>query len=167
MFIYLCVICAVSHAQLYYYIEAGEELTQSTDVLMVYIEGSKLTLLSEKASSISGHLSQDSYYWVRKMRNRLADTTYGYDNMLSNSSYKVYKSPDYSYINGYFPQPDGHWASSKKDKLIGYHYTAISSDKSVRIFWYQTLNSNEVKNKTYYNRINESQLNIDPYDFLH
>ena len=169
MFFMFCAVCIVSNAQLQYYLAAGEELSASTTIKIVYVEGNRLTSDWMEASRISGYLSKDANYIVKHMRKRMSemdDLVYSFDDGLSNSSYRVYKEPEYSYISGYFPQPGGGWQSSTRDKLIGYWSTAISMDKSVLIHWTQSLNSNEIKNKKYFNRISESKLKIDPYDFL-
>lgn len=96
-----------------------------------------------------------------------ADEPYEYDSNLTTGKYNVYKStwrgePKANFSPGW---GGGSWSWSK-GSLIGNYYMALSSDKTTLISWRQRLNSDEVDNKIYWERIDASTLDQDPHDFL-
>lgn len=99
------------------------------------------------------------------------DEPFEYDSSLTTGSYKVYKSPwrgqgDFvSYEYG----PYGCVVPTigvTKGSLIGNYYIGISTDRQTLVTWRQRKNSDEVKDRTYYERVNPDVLKRDPYDFL-
>lgn len=162
------------NAQLYYFVESGKEVTSSTTIMMVYVRGSKMYSASKTASEISSKLHSNSSYWEDWMRKKLRkdDEPYEYDSSLSTSSYNVYKSPwrgqGQIVMTGY-GSPYGTYGPSfgmTKGSRFGDYYRGISSDGSTCITWRQSKDSDEVKGKTYWERVNPDILNQDPHDFL-
>lgn len=162
------------NAQLYYFVKSGTDVTSSTKIMMVYVSGTRCYTTSKTASEISAKLNSDSSYWEDWMSNKLskADEPYEYDSSLSTSSYEVYKSPwrgQGDFVMTGYGDPYGTYGPSfgvRKGSRIGYYYRGISSDGKTCITWRQRKNSNEVKNKTYWERVDPETLNRDPHDFL-
>lgn len=161
-------------AQLYYYVKSGKEVTSSTKIMMVYVSGSKLYSTSKTASEISSKLHSNSSYWEDWMYEKLrkANEPFEYDSSLSTRSYEVYKSPwrgqGQMVMTGY-GDPYGAYGPSfamTQGSRMGDYYKGISSDGSTCITWRQRKNSDEVKDKTYWERVDPDMLNQDPHDFL-
>ncbi len=161
-------------AQLYYFVKSGTEVSSSTKIMMVYVSGSRCYSASKTASEISSKLHSDSSYWEDWMYNKLqkASEPYEYDSSLSTSSYEVYKSPwrgQGDIVMTGYGDPYGAYGPSfgvTKGSRIGDYYRGISSDGQTCITWRQRKNSDEVKDRTYWERIDPDVLNKDPHDFL-
>ncbi len=166
LFIFMLASALSSSAQLYYFVKAGTELTSSTKINLVYISGSNCCWASMSASQISSKLYSDSSYWDRKMADQLSsdDEPFEYDSSMSTSKYTVYKAPRRGDSQATWSFGSGFgWT---KGTRYGDNYLGLSSDEQTLVFWYQSSNSNEVKGKKYYERIDPSVLNIDQHDFL-
>lgn len=162
------------NAQLYYFVKSGSNLSSSTRIMMVYVSGSRCYSASKTASEISAKLHSDSGYWENWMYGNLqkADEPFEYDSSLSTSSYEVYKSPwrgQGDIVMTGYGDPYGAYGPSfgvTKGSRIGDYYRAISSDGKTCITWRQRKNSDEVKDRTYWECVNPDVLNQDPHDFL-
>lgn len=142
--------------------------------MMVYVSGTRCYSTSKTASEISSKLHSDSSYWEDWMYSKLqkADEPYEYDSSLSTSSYEVYKSPwrgQGDFVMTGYGDPYGAYGPSfgvTKGSRIGDYYRGISADGQTCITWRQRKNSNEVKDRTYWERVDPDKLNKDPHDFL-
>lgn len=150
------------NAQLYYFIQAGEEIKPGKKITLFYTSGSSAFRYFEYPSKISAKLYSDSSYWDNWMdsmleKKRKSKNCYEYDSSLSTGSYRVYRQPSLSERPGYY-----------YTELVttGYDYFAISNDGSTAITWYQRKNSDEVERRTYWERVDSDVLNQDPHDFL-
>ena len=167
-FMLMCVFCI--KAQLYYFVKSGTEVTSDTRILLVYVSGTRLySSEANKASEISAKLHSNSSYWEDWMYKILQkyDEHYKYDSSLSTSSYDVYKCPwrgmgNMALTNGVY----GPRLSYFKGSQIGDLYYGISSDGRTCIKWKQRKDSDEVLERTYWERIDTDILNKDPHDFL-
>lgn len=161
-------------AQLYYFVKSGTNVQSNTKIMMVYVRGTKCYVTSKTASEISAKLHSNSSYWEDWMDKKLNKNSepYEYDSSLSTSSYEVYKSPwrgQGDIVMSSYGDPYGAYGLSfatTKGPRIGNYYKGISSDGQTCVSWRQKKNSNEVQNKTYYERIDADVLNRDPHDFL-
>lgn len=161
-------------AQLYYFVKSGTDVSSSTRIMMVYVSGTRCYCTAKTASEISAKLHSDSSYWEGWMYNKLqkADEPYEYDSSLTTNSYKVYKSPwrgQGDIVMTGYGDPYGAYGPSfgvTKGSRIGDYYRAISSDGQTCITWRQRKNSDEVKDRSYWERVNPDALNKDPHDFL-
>lgn len=157
-------------AQLYYFVKSGTEVTSNTTIMLVYVSGSRLYYSATKrASEISSKLHSNSSYWEDYMYKLLQDDDepYKYDSSLSTSSYDVYKSPwrgmgNMAMTSGAY----GPRFSYVKGSQIGDRYLGISSDGRTCITWRERKDSDEVLERTYWERIDTDILNKDPHDFL-
>jgi len=148
------------NAQLYYFVKSGSDVSSNTKISMFYIEGSRCITFAQSASKVSAELNRDSRYWentLSRMLNKQREP-FEYDSSLSTSSYDVYKSPIRSRGNVMTWENDG--------SITSYAFRALSSDGRTLITWRQKKGSNEVVDKTYYERIDSDILNQDPHDFL-
>lgn len=165
-------IAQIANAQSQFFIKSTDELTSSTFVEIVYVDGLKLVVHSWKASEISGKLSNDSYYWDSVMRKRFSTPyyIYEYDSSLSTSKYDVYRK-EYRDTSGiqsqyYYDNYGRLQTKFTPGPITAYYFVALSSDGKSMIKWTQPVNSDEVRNKVYYDRVDESDLAIDSHDFL-
>lgn len=163
-----------TNAQLYYFVKSGSDISSNTKIMMVYVSGLKCYSTSKTASEISSKLHSDSSYWEDWMSEKLnkASEPFEYDSSLTTSSYEVYKSPWRGQgsieMIGY-GDPYGAYGPSfgvTKGSRIGDYYRAISADGQTCITWRQKKNSDEVKDKSYWERVDPDTLNKDPHDFL-
>lgn len=155
----------VNRSGVYYYIEAGKELTDKTYVRMFYYDGSTIYTTSKTASNVSAKLHSDSSYWVEYLISK-SGRKLSYESSLSTSKNDVYsaKRTGEPYYDPTFFTGDP--TDNMVFPIVGTDYYAISSDLNTVIFWYETKSSSEVKGKTYYVRVSESDLDKDPHDFL-
>lgn len=153
----------------YYFIPSGTELTGSTEVKIVYFSGNTMAYTNKSASTVSSKLSSNSSYWKNNLRNELSrrqsdDSSIKYNSSVSTSSYDVYRGdtfgPQRFVQTGQFSYD---WVQSKDG---GHFFYAISKDKKTLIYWNEPKGTLEVRDKCYYNRIDESTLNVDSHDFL-
>lgn len=162
------------NAQLYYFVKSGTDVSSKTKIMMVYVSGSLCYSTSKTASEISSKLHSDSSYWEDWMYKRLqkADEPFEYDSSLSTGSYEVYKSPwrgQGDLVMTGYGDPYGAYGPSfgvTKGSRIGDYYRGISSDGQTCITWRQRKNSDEVIDRTYWERVDSDVLNQDPHDFL-
>lgn len=173
LFLFVAVFIAqIANAQSQFFIKSTDELTPSTSVTIVYVDGLKLVENPWLAREVSGKLSNDSYYWDSVMRKRCSTSNevYTYDSSLSTSKYEVYKkeyrdyrrAQQYQYYDSYGRLQFGF----RPGPITAYYFVALSSDGKSMIKWMQPVNSDEVRNKVYYDRVDESDLAIDSHDFL-
>lgn len=156
-------------AQLYYFVKSGTEVTSNTTIKLVYVSGTRLYSDTKTASEISSKLHSNSSYWEDWMYKLLQkyDEHYKYDSSLSTSSYDVYKCPWRGMGNmAMTSTPYGPRFSYVKGSRIGDLYHGISSDGRTCITWKQRKDSDEVLERTYWERIDTDILNKDPHDFL-
>lgn len=156
----------VNRSGVYYYIGAGRELTDKTNVRMFYYDGETIYTASKTASYVSAKLNEDPYYWVEYLTTKVKSGKYTYEPSLSTSKNEVYsrKTGTTQCVPPQFMTGD-----ASKDlyfKVDGTEYYAISRDLNTVIHWNESKNSSEVKNKTYLVRVPESDLDKDPHDFL-
>ncbi len=137
---------------------------------MVYISGSDCYgSYTSTASQVSAQLEKDSYYWSDYLSNKLEKQkkprTIDYSK--STSSYDVYKLATYnSGAMQYGPYGTQYWDAFARGSQNGWSYWAISTDGKTMVTWTTPKDTDEVKHKTYYEAIDESDLKIDQYDFL-
>lgn len=146
-----------SFAQLYYFKPENATLNNSTNVYIVYINGSDLGCTQKKYSEIIGKNASDSSYWITTLKKQMesGSALWRYDSELSTSSFTVYKS-----VKG---NSSGSWGDPNPNI---YYYRAISSDGNTLIVWRQRKGSEEVIDRRNYVRISDSTMNADPHDFL-
>lgn len=162
------------NAQLYFFVKSGTDVTSSTKITMVYVSGTRCYCAGKTASEISSKLHSNPSYWEDWMYEKLQndDEPYEYDSSLSTSSYDVYKSPwrgQGNLVMTGYGDPYGAYGPSfgvTNGSRIGDYYHAISSDGQTRITWRQRENSDEVLDRTYWERLDPNILNKDPHDFL-
>lgn len=159
-------------SDVYYYVPAGENITQSTGVVIAYFNGRTASFYRNRCGDILNQLNSNSSYYLNEAKKVLRDSRddyyvngdyhlkgdrYRFDSSISTSTKKVYKSADEA------------WAGPGLGKYTkGYCYYAVSDDKETLIYWYENT-SNEVRDKTYYTRVDVKDLAPKPAnrDFLY
>lgn len=154
---------SVAKAQLYgsdvyYYVPAGVNITDGTEIYMFYFDGTDLGCLSRSRKNIIKYLEEDSEHWCdelkRQLEKRTSTSEKKYDSSVSTSSRTVYKGawlgPMSTYGVGtnwgtYYPR-------------IGDTYYAFSNDKESLIIWRERKNSSDVVDKKYYKRVDVKDL---------
>lgn len=153
-------------SEVYYYVPAGENITQSTTVEIVYFDGRVAWFGSDRCSNILNQLNSNSSYFLNKAKKDLRNpdedfrvpNRYRYDSSISTSTKKVYKFVD-TYWTG---------VAFGGRNTSGYCYYAVSNDKETLIYWYENT-SNEIRDKKYYTRVDVKDLAPKPAnrDFLY
>lgn len=150
----------------YYYVPAGENITQSTGVKIAYFDGRLAWFSDDKCSVILNQLNSNSSYYLNEAKKDLRNPDedfrvyrrYRYDSSISTSTKTVYKYED-TYWTG---------VAYGGRNTRGYWYYAVSDDKETLIYWYENT-SNEVRDKKYYTRVDVKDLAPKPAnrDFLY
>ena len=137
-------------SDIHYYIQSGEDLSNSSDVWMFSFNGQSAKCTKAKKSEVANKLEQSSIYWKSKLSNDLE-----YDSEFSTSARTTYagiKNGDLKYVQtGLFTW---EWVVP----VLGKWYAAFSNDKSEFIYFYVPKNSENVNGKTYWQEISVSDL---------
>lgn len=153
----------------YYFIPSGTELTGSTKIKIVYFSGNTMAYTDEYASTVSSKLSSNPSYWANTLKKELSrrrseNSIITYNSSVSTSSYDVYRGETFGSQRYVQTGPFSYgWVQSKDG---GHFFYAISKDKNTLIYWNEPAGSSDVRNKGYYDRIDEGMLKVDAHDFL-
>lgn len=168
IFISLFLCCTVSafsqrYSGTYFYIKVGQSLESVSKIVIVHF--------NRDGNCYLNSLYRDDV--INKYKQGILEEypvnenhTLKYDSEVSTYKYDVYSEKRKESTYG-MPTLENPWGLYTQ-YIGGYWYRAFSSDMSEMIYWYTTKTSNEAHDKTYYKRINPSDLipaKVE-YDFL-
>ncbi len=152
----------------YYYVPAGVNLTDNTQIYVVYFNGHRLVSTEKSRSFVVNKLSESSSYWLREMKRILENPSNGskYNSSLSTSAREVYENEWYGSQTSSYDPYSGSWTWNQP--VLGKYFKAFSKDKSSMIMWRERKNSSTVQNKTYYKLVSKDELTpASNHDFLY
>ena len=168
----MCLTCVVK-AQLYgsdvyYYVPAGESITDETIVIPVYFNGENIISyhnvdFNYTRRGIIKQLNKDSRYFIDHMKLESEKPNglwhYKYDSSVSTNSKEVYgkkwrgELQECTTIGPYgLPQIGTYYPE------YGYYYVAFSKDKNSLITWRERKSTGSIENKKYYKRVDVKDL---------
>jgi len=144
-------------SDVYYYVPAGESITDQTIVIPVYFNGENIISyyhfdnFNYKRIGIIKQLNEDSRYFIDKMKLESEKPngiwSYKYDSSVSTNSRVVYKRTWH-----------GDGSLGVYVDVLGYNYAGFSTDKNSLITWRERKNSGSVESKKYYKRVDVKDL---------
>jgi len=144
----------------YYYIPAGQSLTDKTEICIVYFSGKRIACSTVSCSKILQEIEKNPRYWKEELLRVLDNPNNGceFDSSLTTSKRIVYKNDAYSY------NPFNNTKSN-----IRYYYRAFTKDKTSMIQWMERNSSSDIEEKTYYKMVDVKDLipQTVKHDFLY
>lgn len=139
-----------------YYVSAGSDISSSTTIYMVKFSGRRIVCMSDSKSTATEKFSESSSYYDKKLDKLLENPNNGldYNTSLSTSSKEVYSC---EWTGMPVLVSTGMFSSEWRTPKYGYTYRAFSKDTKSMIIW-QENKSGEIKGKSYYVKIDKSDL---------
>ena len=153
VFFTLSVSAQINDDEVYFYIEAGQELKSSTKIQIIKCDGDILKIASESMSKVSEKLAKSEDFYNEYFLNN--GTKWKYNSSMSTSSKEVYQS---SWTSGPNLVQTGQFSCDWVYTKIGMYYRAISTNKESMISWREKDNSSDILDKTYWKRIERKDL---------
>ncbi len=153
-------------SDVYYYVPAGESITDETIVIPVYFNGENIISyylfddFNYKRIGIIKQLNEDSRYFIDEMKLESEKPngiwSYKYDSSVSTNSRVVYKRTWHGDSHGYSTGPGGKWGVYVD--VLGYNYVGFSTDKNSLITWRERKSTGSIESKKYYKRVTVKDL---------
>lgn len=160
-------------SDVYYYVPAGESITDQTIVIPVYFNGDNIIFCyhfddnnyNYRRSHIIKHLNEDSRYFIDKLKlwseNPSNSKYYEYNSSLSTTTREVYEkkwigNTPHTYSTGPVGGPPTKWGVYYDN--LGYMYAGFSKDKNSLIIWRERKSTGSIENKKYYKRVDVKDL---------
>lgn len=138
----------------YFYVKAGETISNdNTQITIIHFNDKKMFKVCYTSGWIKNELKKNSSY---------------YDNYVKTQQHKYKYCPEYTTSQRItYIEPGGY--IQLYNIYIGNYYWSFSKDRSSLINWREKYNSNEIVGKSYYIRVDKSDLmpKVSNHDFLY